>query len=258
MTDVPPGDDAKWVIRGLSAWFPGGEALRDIALTILDRRVTAILGPEGCGKSTLVRCLNRLNDLRPDCRVRGSVLLDGVDIYSDEISARALRRRVGMVFQRPTPFPAMSIRDNVLAGLRLAGVEHEDEDALVGELLATTGLWESVRHRLHQRPASLSLGERQLLCLARALALQPEVLLLDEPTALLDPVATGHLERVVEALRERCCVVLVTHSMQQAGRVADDTAFLLDGTVVEYAETHRLFTAPRDPRTEAYLTGKPG
>ena len=245
----------------LSAYFGDVAAVRDVTLGLEDRRVTAIIGPSGCGKSTLLRCLNRMHETIPGSRITGNVLLDGHPIYGAGTSAIAVRRHIGMVFQRPTPFPTMSIRDNVAAGLRVreGGMpSRRDVDVIVEDALRRAGLWEEVKDRLRTSAVALSGGQQQRLCIARALATRPRVLLLDEPTASLDPASTQKVEELVYELRATMTVGIVTHNMQQAARVSDRTAFMLNGSLIEIAPTNALFTAPRDPRTEAYITGRFG
>ncbi len=234
-------------------------AIDDVTLAFPDRHVTAVIGPSGCGKSTLLRCLNRLHEAVPGARAGGRVLLDGED--ARRLDPAALRRRVGMVFQRPTPFPARSVRDNVAAGLAALGrraPRGADLDARVEQALRRTALWDEVRDRLAEDAGRLSDGQQQRLCIARALAQAPDVLLLDEPTAALDPISGQKVEELVYALRAEITVVMVTHNLQQAARVADRTAFLLGGRLVEAGPSDALFTAPADPRTEAYVTGRYG
>ncbi len=251
-------------IERLSAWYGRRQALRDISLSIVPGRVTAIIGPSGCGKSTLVRCLNRLHEVVPGARVEGRVLLNGDDIYARGVDPVLVRRRVGMVFQRPNPFPTMSVFENVAVGLRLNGLARGAElERIVVQSLQQAALWDEVKDKLHQPGTALSGGQQQRLCIARALAVQPEVLLLDEPTAALDPLATLKIEELLRQLRNDYTIVIVTHNMQQAARVSDFTAFLLAGDdgvgeLIEYGPTGRLFTTPRDPRTEAYITGRFG
>jgi phosphate transport system ATP-binding protein len=232
-----------------------------VTLAFREREVSAIIGPSGCGKSTLLRCLNRMHETVPTARVEGRVYLDGRDIYAPGVNPIAVRRHVGMVFQRPTPFPTMSIRDNVAAGLRVSegGMPPRGEvDEIVERALRRTALWDEVRDRLTRAATALSGGQQQRLCIARALATEPDVLLLDEPTASLDPISAQKVEELVYELRADMTVVIVTHNMQQAARVSDRTAFLLAGELIEAAATERLFTAPADPRTEAYITGRFG
>ncbi len=246
-------------VAGLSAGFGGLTAIRDVSLDIADRHVTAIIGPSGCGKSTFLRCLNRMHETVPRAWARGTVLLDESDIYGQEVDAVAVRRHIGMVFQRPTAFPTMSIRQNVAAGLRIAArAERRREEEIVEHALRRAALWDEVKDRLDDSALALSGGQQQRLCIARALAIEPEILLLDEPTASLDPISTEKVEELVHALREQIAVAIVTHNMQQAARVSDTTAFFLSGELVEVAPTRRMFTHPEDERTEAYITGRFG
>ncbi len=251
-------------IERLNAWYGLRQALRDISLDITAGQVTAIIGPSGCGKSTLIRCLNRLHETVPGGRVEGRVLLQGVDIYAPDADPVLVRRRIGMVFQRANPFPTLSIFDNVAAGLRLNGLARgRDLQRLVEDSLDQAALLDEVKDQLNRPGTALSGGQQQRLCIARALAVQPEVLLLDEPTGALDPTATLHIEELLRQLKRRYTVVVVTHNMQQAARVSDTTAFLLAGDdrvgeLVEVGPSGRLFTKPRDPRTEAYITGRFG
>jgi phosphate transport system ATP-binding protein len=247
--------------QGLHAYFAAQQAIRGVALEFREREVTAVIGPSGCGKSTLLRCLNRMHETVPTARVEGTVLLNGNDIYAHGVSPIAVRRHIGMVFQRPTPFPTMSIRDNVAAGLRVRGGKgpgRAETDAIVERALKRAALWEEVKDRLRTSAVGLSGGQQQRLCIARALATEPEVLLLDEPTASLDPLSTQRIEELLYELRQDVTVVIVTHNMQQAARVSDRTAFMLGGELVEATATATLFTNPGDPRTEAYITGRFG
>lgn len=253
-----PEGSAKIRVENLRAWFGSTEVLKGISLSIPARQVTAIIGPSGCGKSTFVRCLNRLHEEVPGARVQGQVFLDGVDIYSPQVNPIRVRRRIGMVFQKPNPFPTLSIRENVLAGLRMQGLRPPHPDEIVEEALQRASLWEEVKDSLHRSGSSLSGGQQQRLCIARALALRPEVLLMDEPCSALDPIATARIEELIRRIRETQTVVLVTHNMQQAARVADRTAFFYLGELVEYGETNQLFLRPSSPRTEEYLTGRFG
>ena len=246
---------------GLSAFFGAVEVIRGVSITFRDREVTAIIGPSGCGKSTLLRCLNRMHETVPTARVAGSVTLDGQDIYARGVNAIEVRRHIGMVFQRPTPFPTMSIRDNVAAGLQILGRERpsrSETDHIVEDALRRTALWDEVSTRLKESAVGISGGQQQRLCIARALATRPAVLLLDEPTASLDPISTQKVEELVYELRRDMTIVIVTHNMQQAARVSDRTAFMLTGELVEFAPTNSLFTTPSDQRTEAYITGRFG
>ncbi len=252
---------ARLAAVGLSAGVGARAIIRDVSLPFPDRQVTTLVGPSGCGKSTLLRCLNRLHETVPGARVSGRVFLDGADVYAREARPAALRRRVGMVFQRPTPFPGRSVRDNVAAGVLALGAgapRGAALDAQIEDALRRVGLWAELRDRLHDEASRLSGGQQQRLCIARALMHAPEVLLLDEPTAALDPLATQRVEELLYALRAELTVVVVTHNLQQAARISDRTAFLLDGRLVEEDATDRLFTAPRDPRTEAFVTGRFG
>jgi phosphate transport system ATP-binding protein len=245
----------------LSAFFGDTPAVKDVSISIPQNAVTAIIGPSGCGKSTLLRCFNRMHETVPGARVEGSVEILGSSIYGDGSSPIAVRRHVGMVFQRPTPFPTMSIRANVAAGLRVDAKSHATRGGtseIVEEALQRAGLWAEVKDRLDESAIALSGGQQQRLCIARALATRPRVILLDEPTASLDPLSTQKVEELVYELRQTVTVVIVTHNMQQAARVSDGTAFLLMGELVEFAPTRQLFTAPRDPRTESYITGRFG
>ncbi|GAC1688173.1 MAG: phosphate ABC transporter ATP-binding protein PstB [Gemmatimonadaceae bacterium] len=247
--------------HALDAFYGSTQAIRNVSLDFSDRAVTAIIGPSGCGKSTLLRCLNRMHETIPGARVAGRVLLDGTDIYAPGSDPISVRRHVGMVFQRPTPFPTMSIRDNVAAGLRAlpdGGRSLGPVDALVERALRRAALWDEIRDRLRQSATSLSGGQQQRLCIARALATDPRVLLLDEPTASLDPISAQKVEELVYELRADVAVVIVTHNMQQAARVSDRTAFMLAGEMIECTATSTLFTSPTDPRTEAYITGRFG
>jgi phosphate transport system ATP-binding protein len=254
----PPPAAPKMHASELHAWFGKAEALKGITLAIPARQVTAIIGPSGCGKSTFIRCLNRMHEVTPGARARGRVLLDEGDIYAPGVDPVRVRRRVGMVFQKPNPFPTMNIRDNVLAGLRLNGLKVPDPDGLVEKALTQAALWDEVKDSLGRSGASLSGGQQQRLCIARSLALAPEVLLMDEPCSALDPIATARVEELIHELRERYTIVIVTHNMQQAARVADYTAFFYLGELIERAETETLFTRPADRRTEDYITGRYG
>ena len=247
-------------MAGLDAYFAAVHAIRGVNIDLLDRSVTAIIGPSGCGKSTFLRCLNRMHETIPGARVEGEVALDGKNIYHRGISPVAVRRKIGMVFQRPTPFPTMSIRDNVAAGLVVADERpgRRATDEIVERALKRTALWDEVKDRLKHSATALSGGQQQRLCIARALATDPEVLLLDEPTASLDPISTQKIEELIYELRRDVTVVIVTHNMQQAARVSERTAFFLAGELVEVAPTETMFTRPSDKRTEAYITGRFG
>lgn len=244
----------------LHAWFGSLHALRGVSAIARQGSVTAIIGPSGCGKSTLIRCLNRMHEEVRGARVEGKVFVDGQDIYAPGVDPAAVRRHVGMVFQRPNPFPTMSILDNTVAGLRLgAGRMSKAELAERGErALRAAGLWDEVKDRLGSPGGRLSGGQQQRLCIARALAVEPEVLLLDEPASALDPASTLRIEELVTELKERYTIVIVTHNMQQAARVSDATLFMLFGEVVEFGPTSKIFTTPDDRRTEDYVTGRFG
>ena len=248
-------------VESLDAWFGRVHAVRGVSLDLKDRRVTAIIGPSGCGKSTFLRCLNRMHETVSGARADGRVLLDGREIYAAEVNPVSVRKHIGMVFQRPTPFPTMNIRENVAAGLRVMGdrkPERGETDAIVEKALRRAALWDEVKDRLSASAVGLSGGQQQRLCIARSLATSPEVLLLDEPTASLDPLSTQSVEELVYELRKDITVVIVTHNMQQAARVSDVTAFFLNGELIESGPTERIFTAPQDARTESYLTGRFG
>jgi phosphate transport system ATP-binding protein len=255
-----PSGRTRLAAESLDAWFGSAQALRDVSLTVPDGTVTAIIGPSGCGKSTLLRCLNRMHETVPGARTTGHVLLDGHDLYARDVDPVAVRQRIGMVFQRPTPFPTMSIRGNVAAGLQVRRPRPSrfECDAIVEQALRRAGLWDEVRNRLRASATELSGGQQQRLCIARALATSPEILLLDEPTASLDPLSTQVVEELVRDLRGDVTILIVTHNMQQAARVSDRAAFMLAGELIELAPTERLFTSPSDPRTEAYITGRFG
>jgi phosphate transport system ATP-binding protein len=244
-------------VRELNAWFKNNHALRNVSLTVPENSVLAIIGPSGCGKSTFVRCINRMHELVPGARQAGKVLVDGQDLHAKRVDPVDLRRRVGMVFQRPNPFPTLSIFDNVVAGLKLNGVD-ADYDGLVENSLRQAALWDEVKDRLKQSALSLSGGQQQRLCIARALAVEPEVLLMDEPASALDPIATARIEELIRELRASLTIVIVTHNMQQAARVSDSTAFFYLGELIEHGSTEQIFTNPRESRTEDYVTGKFG
>jgi len=258
---APPDERPRIAVRKLDALFGTVRAVRDVNIDFPDGQVTAIIGPSGCGKSTLLRCLNRMHETIPLARVNGEVLLDGKDLYARGVNPIEVRRHIGMVFQRPTPFPTMSIRDNVAAGLRASSrgrPSRREEDAIVEESLRTAGLWDEVRDRLKDSATALSGGQQQRLCIARAMATRPSVILLDEPTASLDPLSTQKVEELVHTLRGTVTVIIVTHNMQQAARVSDRTAFMLLGELVETGPTSEVFTTPHDSRTEDYITGRFG
>jgi phosphate transport system ATP-binding protein len=245
-------------LRGLNAFYGSTHAVRGVDLGFAADKVTAIIGPSGCGKSTMVRCVNRMHEEIDGARAEGQVLLDGLDLYDSRIDIVAVRRAVGMVFQKPNPFPTMSVFDNVVSGLRLTGASRSEMDDRGREALVAAGLWDEVKDRLKGPGVGLSGGQQQRLCIARALAVEPEVLLMDEPCSALDPVATLKIEELIGELKQRVTIVIVTHNMQQAARVADTTVFMLDGELVEVGPTDKLFTTPDDERTEQYVTGKFG
>ena len=250
--------DPKMDITGLEAFFGNLRVVNGIDMLIPAQRITAVIGPSGCGKSTFLRCLNRMHEHTPGARVKGSVRLDGIDVYDRGVDPVRLRRRVGMVFQKANPFPTMSIRDNVLAGHRLNGFKVKDSADLVERTLRQVALWDEVKDKLSESGMSLSGGQQQRLCIARVLAVEPEVILLDEPCSALDPIATARIEELMAELKERYTLVLVTHNMQQAARVSDRTAFFHLGNLIEVGPTDQIFTNPRESRTEDYVTGKFG
>ncbi|MGI8506335.1 MAG: phosphate ABC transporter ATP-binding protein PstB [Solirubrobacteraceae bacterium] len=245
-------------IEALHAYYGEQHAIKGIDLEFPANEVTAIIGPSGCGKSTMVRCINRMHEEIPGARAEGAIKLDDVDVYGAGVDVTSVRRMIGMVFQKPNPFPTMSIYDNVAAGLRLTGTRSENLRELVHRALRAVGLWGEVKNRLAEPGTGLSGGQQQRLCIARTIAVEPEVILMDEPCSALDPIATLRVEELIDELKERYTIVIVTHNMQQAARVADSTVFMLDGQVVEHAPTNDVFTNPRDERTERYVTGKFG
>ena len=243
----------------LNAWFGNNHVLKDISIDVKENQVTAIIGPSGCGKSTLIRCLNRMHELVPGARASGTVLLDDANIYARGVDPVTVRRKVGMVFQKPNPFPTMSIYDNVAAGLKLNGVRDRQRlDRAVKRSLELAFLWDEVKTDLDKSGTGLSGGQQQRLCIARALAVEPEVILMDEPCSALDPIATAKIEELIASLKTEYTVVIVTHNMQQAARVSDNTAFLYLGQLIEYGATTPLFENPKEELTERYLTGKFG
>ena len=247
-------------VQNLNAWFGKKQALFDITMTAQANHCTALIGPSGCGKSTFVRCINRMHETIPDAKAAGSVKIGDVDAYNGT-SATQLRRRVGMVFQKPNPFPTMSVYDNVAAGLKLNGFSsnHKQMDEIVERSLKNSALWDEVKDDLKKKSgASLSGGQQQRLCIARALAVEPEVVLMDEPCSALDPISTGKIEDLIFQLKQNYTILIVTHNMQQAARVSGETAFFDQGVVVEFGTTNQIFTAPKVPRTEAYITGRFG
>ena len=247
------------LVKELNAWFGDAHILHNIGLAVAPKAVTALIGPSGCGKSTFIRCLNRMHEVVPGARVSGTVRVEGEDVYAPGVDPVQIRRRIGMVFQKPNPFPTMSVFDNVVAGLRLGGMR---ERAVLHEAaeraLRQAALWDEVKDHLSKSGVSLSGGQQQRLCIARALAVEPEVLLMDEPCSALDPIATAKIEELILELRGTLTIVIVTHNMQQAGRVSEATGFFLLGELVEVGVTRSLFTNPRDKRTEDYITGRFG
>lgn len=250
--------NSKITVESLNLHYGENHALKNVNMEIADHAITAFIGPSGCGKSTFLRCLNRMNDLVDGCRVEGKVNLDGEDIYDKRVDTTLLRKKVGMVFQQPNPFP-MSIYDNIAYGPRLHGIKNKKElDEIVERSLQGAAIFEEVKDRLHKSALGLSGGQQQRLCIARALSVSPEVLLMDEPTSALDPISTLKIEELMETLKKKYTVVIVTHNMQQAARVSDDTAFFLVGEVVEKNATSEIFARPQDKRTEDYITGRFG
>jgi phosphate transport system ATP-binding protein len=244
-------------LEGLHAYYGDQHAVKGIDLTYAANEVTAMIGPSGCGKSTVVRCINRMHEEIPGARAEGRVMLDDEDVYGDTVDVVSVRRVIGMVFQKPNPFPTMSIFDNVAAGLRLSG-KSGDVKERVEQSLRGAGLWDEVKDRLGQPGIGLSGGQQQRLCIARTIAVEPEVIIMDEPASALDPISTLKIEELVLELKRRFTIVIVTHNMQQAARVADKTAFMLAGELVEFTDTEKIFTNPDDSRTEDYVTGKFG
>ena len=244
-------------IKKLSAWFKKSQALSNIELSIPRSKIVAIIGPSGCGKSTFIRCLNRLHEEVEGAYLKGQVILDGKDIYSVSADPVLIRRKIGMVFQKPNPFPGMNVYDNVAIGLRLNGIKKRSLlDERVEQSLSNVGLWKEVKDRLNRPGLSLSGGQQQRLCIARALAIQPSVILMDEPTSALDPISTAWIEELIQKLKDQVTVVVVTHNMQQAARVSDRIAFFLQGELVEYNKTSWFFTKPKSSKSEDYITGR--
>jgi phosphate transport system ATP-binding protein len=249
----------KLTIRNLFAWFGIKQVLKNINLNIKSHIATAIIGPSGCGKTTLIRCINRMHEMTLGARAKGSINLDGVDIYDKAMDPVTIKRRIGMVFQKPNPFPTMSIYDNVAAGLKLNGIRDKKLiDDIVRESLESAALWEEVKSELSKPGIGLSGGQQQRLCIARALAMQPEILLMDEPTSALDPIASSKIEELIHSLKKDLTIITVTHNMQQAARVSDYTAFMYLGELVEYGPTKQIFENPRNELTERYISGKFG
>jgi len=253
-----PKDGHAMTVRGLKAFYGETLAVKGIDIDYAPNEVTAMIGPSGCGKSTVLRCLNRMHEEIPGARAEGDVHLDDLDVYGNGVDVVAVRRAIGMVFQKPNPFPTMSIFDNVAAGLRLSGTRGVDLKERVEQSLRGAGLWDEVKDRLDEPGIGLSGGQQQRLCIARTIAVEPEIILMDEPCSALDPIATLKIEELIAELKQHYTIVIVTHNMQQAARVSDTTAFLLLGELVEHADTKALFTTPRDERTEQYVTGKFG
>jgi phosphate transport system ATP-binding protein len=246
-------------VSGLHAYYGQQHAIKGIDIDFRPNEVTAIIGPSGCGKSTMVRCINRMHEEIPGARAEGSVMLDDLDVYGSDVDVTSVRRLIGMVFQKPNPFPTMSIFDNVAAGIKLSGGGRGSNiRERVHKALRAVGLWNEVKNRLNEPGIGLSGGQQQRLCIARTVAVEPEVILMDEPCSALDPVATLKVEELIDELKERYTIVIVTHNMQQAARVADSTVFMLDGEVIEHDKTNKIFTNPTDERTERYVTGKFG
>jgi phosphate transport system ATP-binding protein len=246
-------------IRNLNAWFGMKQALKNISLDIKENTATAIIGPSGCGKTTLIRCLNRMHEMTPGATAKGSIILDNIDIYDKRVDPVVIKRRIGMVFQKPNPFPTMSIYDNVAAGLKLNSIKDKRliED-VVQESLEGAALWDEVKNELGKPGLSLSGGQQQRLCIARVLAMHPEVILMDEPTSALDPIASSKIEELIHNLKKDLTIIIVTHNMQQAARVSDLTAFMYLGELVEYATTKQIFENPQKELTERYISGKFG
>ncbi|MEG6616455.1 phosphate ABC transporter ATP-binding protein PstB [Peptococcaceae bacterium 1198_IL3148] len=250
--------DTKITVQNLNLFYKDFQALKDININVNANHVTALIGPSGCGKSTFLRTLNRMNDLYEGVRVEGTVLLDGEDIYQPNVDVVNLRKRIGMVFQKPNPFP-MSVYDNIAYGPRIHGIKNKQQlDHIVEKSLRGAALWDEVEERLYKSALGLSGGQQQRLCIARLLAVEPEVLLMDEPTSALDPVSTLKIEELIRNLRNQYTIIIVTHNMQQAARVSDTTAFFLNGDLIESGDTDTMFTMPRDKRTEDYITGRFG
>lgn len=248
----------KILVKDLNLHYGELHALKNIGIDISESKVTALIGPSGCGKSTFLKSINRMNDLIPNVKIEGNVLLDGEDIYAHGIDVTLLRKRIGMVFQKPNPFP-MTIYDNVAYGPRIHGTKNRRKlDEIVEKSLRGAALWDEVKDRLKKNALGLSGGQQQRLCIARALAVGPEVLLMDEPTSSLDPISTMKIEELISELKDKYTIVIVTHNMQQAARISDDTAFFLHGEIVEFAPTDRLFSMPKDKKTEDYITGRFG
>lgn len=248
----------KFIIKNMNLYYGNFHALKDINMNISEKEVTAFIGPSGCGKSTLLKSLNRMNDLVEECRIEGDILLDGKDVYEENFDVNQLRKRVGMVFQKPNPFP-MSIYDNIAYGPRTHGIKSKSQlNEIVEKSLRAAAIWDEVKDDLKKNALRISGGQQQRICIARALAVEPEVLLMDEPTSALDPISTAKIEDLVENLKKKYTIIIVTHNMQQATRISDKTAFLLSGELVEFNKTVDIFSVPKDKRTEDYITGRFG
>ena len=258
MNEIVQNMTDKMKIENLNLFYGDFQALKNTNLSLCEKKITAFIGPSGCGKSTFLRVLNRMNDLIPGCKVEGSVTLDGHDIYAPTVDVTALRKRIGMVFQKPNPFP-MSIRDNITYGPKMHGQKNKRVlDEIVEQSIKDSALWDEVKDRLHKSALGLSGGQQQRLCIARAIAIEPEVILMDEPTSALDPISTLKIEELLTRLTERYTIAIVTHNMQQATRVSDYTTFFLMGEIIEFGETASLFSMPKEKRTEDYITGRFG
>lgn len=251
--------EVKLQIKNLSAWYENHQVLKNINMDIYKNTVTAIIGPSGCGKSTLIRCINRLHEVVPNTKIYGEIFLDGKNIYDTDVDPMDIRKKIGMVFQQPNPFPTMTIFDNVAIGIKLNGVKHKKfiEETVINAL-KEAGLYEEVKHKLHNYGTHLSGGQQQRLCIARTLALKPEVILFDEPCSALDPISTAKIEELIVKLKENHTIIIVTHNMQQASRVSDYTAFLFLGELIEFGKTESIFTAPKMKKTEEYIMGRFG
>ena len=258
-TVVQATEKYKVKIENLNGWYGNKRAIKEINLNVKEKTVTAFIGPSGCGKTTLLRCLNRMHEMTPGAHADGRIIVDGIDIYDKSIDPVIIRRRIGMVFQKPNPFPTMSIFDNVAAGLKLNGLTNKTIiREIVEESLKDAALWDEVKSQLEQPGMSLSGGQQQRLCIARALAMQPEVLLMDEPTSSLDPIGSSKIEELVRILKDTVTIIIVTHNLQQAGRVSDFTAFMYLGDLIEYGSTNQIFMKPEKELTERYISGKFG
>lgn len=257
MSGQNSGNQTEIEVRGLNLWYGNNHALHNISIDIPKNSVTALIGPSGCGKSTFLRCLNRMNDLVKSCRIEGNIRIDGKDIYSKDVDVVELRKRVGMVFQKPNPFP-MSIHDNIAYGPKIHGIAKKEIGSIVEDALRSGALWDEVADRLNTSALNLSGGQQQRLCIARTLAVKPEVILFDEPCSALDPISTSKIEELIMELKKKYTIVIVTHNMQQAARISDNTAFFLTGDLIEYGKTDQIFENPKMKPTEDYITGRFG